>query len=841
MKKNLRSALALLLCCAAALLSCCTSREQYQSMAGDPPISTVSPVTGAGSGQSASVPITAATGAPADTNTATVDSAPLVRIDSTLRISEVMSSNKSTVAVDGLFPDWVELTNTGTAPLNLSNVRMRCDDVSYALPATELAPGGFLLLWCDGSGSDSFHAPFTLDKKGCTLTLENNAGVLDQAAVPALSADQSAVRQADGSFAATSFSTPGYANDATGYELFQRTLGSPAPLQIYEAVVYNQWYLRQSDYYDFIELKNVSPNAVALSDYYLSDKGSDRAMYRLPERTLEPGGIFVVYCTGSGEVSLNGAGAPFGLSADTEQLFLSYADGTLVDYACLHDIPYHGSMGRLDGQNGYFLFDTPTPAENNANGCRSIATAPVASQPDGIYNGVDLLTVALSAEGEIRYTTDGSLPTRDSELYTAPLTLSKTSVIRAVTYRDGFLPSEPTDLSYIINENHTLPVVSLVGTPGELISRMYNNPSQEIEVLGSVALFEEDSSFHKSCGIKLHGATSKFAQSKKSFKLCFRDRYDGALDYDIFENGVTHFASILLRAAQESTYSTLMRDNLAHQLAIQTFPNLPAQDYKYSVLYINGQYWGVYNIREAHSATHYAEHYGYDEDTVTQWKEKWDGAGPMAEILSFALSHNLANEDNYAKVAERLHLDSIIGWTIMEAYTGNFDSNPPNMRFYYSTADQKMAYALADLDLGMFSYDIFDTPMNGPVSDGTRVSYNYNKLVSALMKNKGFQLEMAKQLSAALKGPMSNENVLALIDKLADELRPEIARDRQRWRIGGDSDTVDYWEHGYQMVDYMRDFVSRKEGRAQYVVNSFISHSGLTSDEIQEYFSDWRS
>jgi len=136
-----------------------------------------------------------------------------------------------------------------------------------------------------------------------------------------------------------------------------------------------------------------------------------------------------------------------------------------------------------------------------------------------------------------------------------------------------------------------------------------------------------------------------------------------------------------------------MRDNLAHQLAIRAFPNLPAQDYKYSVLYINGQYWGVYNIREAHSTTHYAEHYGYDVDTVTQWKEKWDGAGPMAEILSFALSHNLANEENYAKVAERLHIDSIIGWTIMEAYTGNFDSNPPNMRFYYSTADNKMAYA----------------------------------------------------------------------------------------------------------------------------------------------------
>ena len=69
-------------------------------------------------------------------------------------------------------------------------------------------------------------------------------------------------------------------------------------------------------------------------------------------------------------------------------------------------------------------------------------------------------------------------------------------------------------------------------------------------------------------------------------KFSFHSSYDGELNYDLFENGVTTFSSVLLRAAQEDTFSTHMRDVFMHQLAIKCFPTLLAQDYKYTVLYI---------------------------------------------------------------------------------------------------------------------------------------------------------------------------------------------------------------------------------------------------------------
>lgn len=763
----------------------------------------------------------------------------------TLSINEVMLSNKATLADgQGLFPDWVELYNYGSDTLSLGSLMLCREEDRWVLPDRQLEPGGYLVVFCDGSSSDELHASFTLAKEGVDLSLETAEGALvEEFQVPACGADQSVYRNDEGAAVTTDYPTPGFDNTMEGYAKLQEARTCSSPLQIYEVLVYNAWELPQNgQYYDLVELKNMSGSDLELSDYYLSDKGGDRAIYQLPERTLEPGEIAVIYCTGEEALS-GGNRAPFGLSAERDQLYLSYKDGALVDYVSLHDIPYHGSYGRMDGSDGFFFFSAPTAGYVNAGGCRLIAEKPVLLGRDGVFDGVDGVTVELSAPGEIYYTLDGSAPTTSSAHYTEPLRLTETGVVRAIQVEQGKLTSEILELAFIINEGHTLPVVSLVGDPDDITgpAGLYRNPSKDIERIGAVKFFEDGQSFSIACGIKLHGATSKLAQSKKSFKLKFLSRLDGELHYDLFGNGVTDFSAILLRAAQESTYSTLMRDNLVHQLAIRAFPELPAQDYKYAVLYINGEYWGVYNIREAHTVEHYAYHYGYDPDTVTQWKELWDRESEIGQICAFALNHNLADDENYQKVVEHINIDSVIGWTILQAWSSNHDCNPPNMRFYYSTEDEMLRYALVDLDLGMFEYDGFDVPLRGSQVDGTRYSYAFNKLALKLLENKQYQRRMAEQLAAALKGPMATENVLALIDELADQLRPEIQRDRDRWAKGGEGDSVDFWEHGGEMVDSLRKYVERRG--TSVIINSFIYNVGLmrgslSKAELQEYFKD---
>ena len=756
-------------------------------------------------------------------------------------ISEVMSSNKATLVLDGQFPDWIELYNCGAESAELSHVVLRCGGKTARLPSREIAAGEYAVLALGDGAPDEDLAALAVAKEGCSLELLALDGtVFDSVEVPACESDRSFARGEDGTFALSDWPSPGFENTGSGYDARQETLIGASSLQISEVMVYNEWYkLGQSECFDWVELKNTGDETIPLSEYYLSDSLKDLQAYRLPDAALEPGELFVVFCTGT-DAAANDRQAAFGLNAQRESLYVSAEDGTVLDYVPLRRIPYGGSCGRLDGRGGFFFFKEPSPGEVNGQGMRRVAETPVALTADGVYNDVESVQLELSAAGELRYTTDGSVPTEGSSLYTGPLTIGATSVVRAVSFEEGCLPSEPLNLSFIINENHTLPVVSVMGDPTELMGRwgVYYDLDHERETPGAVELFEEDGSgFSISCGIKLHGMTSKRASGKKSLKLCFRSRYEGELHYDLFGNGVSEFASILLRSDIESNLPTLMRDNLMHQAAIDCFPEMPTLDHRYAVLYINGEYWGLYSIREAHSAAHYANHYGYNEDSVTVWKGLWDRYSETAKVCTFVIYNDMKDDENYRYAAEHLNIDSIIGWCVIEGWCSNFDSSPANIRYYYSSEDDMMRYGLSDLDLGMFAYPVFEVPFNGASENGVQNTYAYNVVPRRLMYNRQFQLEMARQLSEALHGAMSDEAMLALIDSYHDELLPEMGRNMIRWFGMKDAESgIFLWERN---VDGLRTYVTQFGGRSRMVVASFKRYATeLTDEEFAQFFGD---
>jgi hypothetical protein len=761
-----------------------------------------------------------------------------VPADLPLRISEVMPSNKATIVSDSLFSDWVELYNAGDEPITLKNVSLCCGTDSCLLGEGMLGAGEYLIVFCDGSGLPG-HADFSIAKEGESLALRTDRGaVLDEFELPACEADRSACRAGDGSIYVTAMATPGYENTAAGYERRQSELVCNSPLQISEVMVFRQFGNSPKGVgSDWVELKNVSGAELQLSDYYLSDSIKDSLSYRLPERVLAAGEYALIYCDGSAD---GGEYAPFKLSSKREHLYLSRADGAIVDYVLLENIPYGSSYGRTEGAGGFFYLSAPTPGAANGSGVRRVAEKPVLLSGEGVFNDVDTVEVVLSAPGEIHYTTDGSLPTASSPVYTAPLQFSATGVLRAISIEPGCLTSEVLNASFIINEHHTLPVVSLIADPDQMLSRsgMYYDIKHEIEIPGAVELFEEDGSFSISCGIKLHGAVSKAVSGKKSMKLCFRSRYDGDLEYDLFGNGVTEFSSILLRHPAEDQMSTYLRDILIHDMAKQCFPALPFLDYKFSVLYINGQYWGIYGIREAHSADHFANHYGYDADTVSSWKRLWDKSTVVGQACEFALYNNMADEDNFNRVAQNLDMDSLIAWTILQAWCANYDCNPSNVRYYYSTTDNLMRFALSDLDLGMFTYDLFDVPLVGSVNGGVRNNYDFNILARQVFANRNYQLRMAQALSDAFHGAMSDENVAAMIEGYRATLSPEVARDLKRWFPGmSEAESVNTWNI---LVNRLRDYAVSNGGRQRQMIDSFIAHTKprFTQEEIAYYFGD---
>ncbi len=732
-----------------------------------------------------------------------------------VRINELMPSNKATIADGNEFPDWIELYNYGGDTARLSGCTLSAGGKSCTLPELEIRPGAYAVIFCGGED-----VPVSLPKAGAEVRILSAGGTeIDSVSYENAESDVSLCR-GDG-LTASEYPTPGFENSDEGYAAFQASRECSSPLVINEAMVYNEWY-RSGDggLYDWVELKNVSAQELRLSDYYLSDDGKERAMYLLPDETLTPGETYLVYCTGDA----SGSYAPFALNAQSDSLYLSSADGSLCDYTLLRGIKYGGSYGRMPGENGFFYFASATPGADNADGARCIAAEPVPSIEPGVYDGVEGMSLELSAGGTIYYTLDGSTPSESSQVYSAPIPLDATTVVRAINVEPGKLASGSADLSYIVNEGHTLPVASLVADPDDLFGGrgIYSNPSLREERMGSIAFFDGEDGFSLDCGVKIHGATSRFAQRKKSLKLNFRSRYDGELNYDLFENGVTTFSSVLLRAAQEDTFSTHMRDVFMHQLAIKCFPTLLAQDYKYTVLYINGEYWGVYAFREAHSADSYANHYGYDADTVTQYKEAWDSGSATEELYNFMCNNRVSdNDENYAYVSSHIDVDSLIGWTILQAYCGNMDDNPPNFRMYYSSQDDMSRYALVDLDLGLFK-------MGNTYDVALYSGYAYSLFPRTLLTNEQFRERFLTKLSECLTGEMSNDSANALIDGLAAELRPEMERECTRWGY-----TVALWE---RMVDYLHEYINAYGGRARYMAASVKEYVKISDEEWDFYF-----
>ena len=441
-----------------------------------------------------------------------------------VRINELMPSNKATIADGNDFPDWIELYNYGGDTARLSGCTLSAGGKSCTLPELEIRPGAYAVIFCGGED-----VPVSLPKAGAEVRILSAGGTeIDSVSYENAESDVSLCRGGDG-LTASEYPTPGFENSDEGYAAFQASRECSSPLVINEAMVYNEWYHSgDGGLYDWVELKNVSAQELRLSDYYLSDDGKERAMYLLPDETLAPGETCLVYCTGD----TSGSYAPFALNAQSDSLYLSSADGSLCDYTLLRGIKYGGSYGRMPGENGFFYFTSATPGADNADGARCIAAEPVPSIEPGVYDGVEGMSLELSAGGTIYYTLDGSTPSESSQVYSAPIPLDATTVVRAINVEPGKLASGSADLSYIVNEGHTLPVASLVADPDDLFGGrgIYSNPSLREERMGSIAFFDGEDGFSLDCGVKIHGATSRFAQRKKSLKLNFRSRYDGELN-----------------------------------------------------------------------------------------------------------------------------------------------------------------------------------------------------------------------------------------------------------------------------------------------------------------------
>ncbi|MBQ7801585.1 MAG: lamin tail domain-containing protein [Oscillospiraceae bacterium] len=750
-------------------------------------------------------------------------------------ISEVMTANRSTITNQaGRLCDWVELYNPTGSAVTLEGAYLSddpADRMKWPIPTMTLQAGERTVIPCSGSGAPEGEADFSLNRDGFTMLLSGAVGnVIDQVEVPRMAEDRTWALQSDGTYTESAYPSPGYENTEDGYQAFRATQSPSGALIISEVMPSNCMYLQQADgeFYDWIELKNTSEITVNLADYALSDDPGDPDKFQLPAVELQPGQCYLIICSGSTDLTDSKyTHAPFTLSREESWVYLSrIADSSCSDYIRVYDVPYQHSVGRADGENGTFYFTTPTPGTDNGTGVAFISETPTVETPDGVYNDVQNVTVVLNGEGPLYYTTDGSVPTASSRQYTMPIILSATTVIRVVSLEDGKLPSDVVTAAYIINENHTLPVISITADPDEMFggTGIYTQYYQDKEIQCNLKLFEDGEGFSIDCGVKLYGHTG-LKNPKKSFKVNFRGRYGASyLTYPVYgEDGPQVYDSLCIRAGQDYPLS-IFRDELFTSLCREFSDSVLAQRDKFSILYVNGEYFGIYCMKEAFTETFYTQNMGGAAENVEIVQAPVDMDHEIYQINKYCRTNNQKTDEYYEYLSSIIDIDSLIDWMIMEGYCTNSDVQQ-NLRYFRSTdTGYKWQYAFYDLD---WTFNYHTTFRHIFSSDQT---WQHMTITKNLIKNPTFREKFLSRLSYAMETTLSDENVIARIEYYENLLDPEVKRERERW--GG---TYEAWKN---RVQELKDFVV-KEKHLSYIPDKLKQYIGLTSSEASTYFSRW--
>lgn len=771
--------------------------------------------------------------APTPPPTATIRPDELNRGLGQVVISEFMEKNRAVIQdEDGDFSDWIEIYNQSGEAVDISgwSISDKENKTGWRLPELSLESGQRLLIFASGKDRQEgqLHTDFALSgDEG--VYLRNEYGVLcSGAACGGCDGDISMTSDLSGGFSPCLYPTPGYESSSAGYESFQQSLLCESPLVINEAVVANFSTLpQQGEYYDWVELKNTGSQPLNLAGYYLSDDKDNYLKYALPELLLQPGQLLTVFCSAEALPDESALYTGFKLDSENEQLFLADSQGRVLDFASLRDIPYKGSYGRQAGESGWFFFPSASPGEENSGGSRRVAEAPVSLTPAGVYNGLDSLSVELSAAGNIHYTLDGSAPNEDSPLYTGPIAIDKTTVIRAVNLEPGALPSRALSLSYIVNENHSLPVLSLLTDSPQEFSIMYNGRQKGVELPASLSLYEENGGFTMGCGVSMNGETS-LALPKKNMSVRFRGAYGKAtLDYDLYGGGVTEFTNLLLRSGQDFPRS-IIRNELSQELCAQATGSVINQRSKYCVLYINGVYSGIYSLKEKTNEQHYANLAGVSRDSVTVMEANVPlDSEFFHQVVEFCMYNDMSLPENYSHFCDIFDVDSLIDWLILEGYCANTDVTSGNVRYCRSTEN--------DGKWRMMFYDL-DASFSDPSSIYMNLMSQYaqqNRQVSAfvvpLMANGDFAHRFLSRAAELMGSVLTVENVEREIDRLCAIVAPEVERDYARF--------------GRSPADWQAAVDSLKQTLADYDwqqlnVDNLCLLFNLDESQRQQYFGE---
>lgn len=607
---------------------------------------------------------------------------------------------------------------------------------------------------------------------------------------------------------------------------------------------------------DWVELFNTSAVAVNIGGYYLSDKPATPMKWQIPVGTTIPANGRRIFWASGKDVVVGGNNQHTNFKLTQmryESIVFADAAGVIIDQVAL--IPTQGdhSRGRItDGNATFGVFTTPTPNAANTGSFTDYVSKPTFSVAPGFYAAAQSVAISCADPNtQIRYTINGTTPTATSTLYSGPINVATTTAIRARAFstNTSFAPSFIETNTYFINVTHTMPVISLCGS-----FTNFFNTAQDIKNtieyfdLSQVLQYEMDGDMSK------HGNDS-WAYSQKGMRFYVKDEYGYAnnIEYQQFPTSPRNeFDVIIIKAAGSDNYPDgggggsqpcHLRDSYVQGLAEKNSLNVDVRRLQSAIVYINGAYWGIYEVRERVDSDYTAYYYNQEKEDIDQLRY-WGGLNieegsdtAWNNLYNYIMANPMTVQANYDYVVDKLDPMSLIDNFILNTYVNNSDwmnwntswwrgrkntANTPKVRWRYDLWDEDNTFDLGQNYTGLPSTSYTNDPCeigNLPQFTGPNVGpeMGHVKIFNKLMDNQVFKDAYINRYADLTNTAFRCDSMLAFLQRFEDKLTLEMPQHITRW--GG---SMAQWQAGLQ---HIRDEIN---GRCAVIDSGIIDCFSVT-------------
>ena len=610
----------------------------------------------------------------------------------------------------------------------------------------------------------------------------------------------------------------------------------------YSAANYDTHIDNYGEYEDWVELYNPTSAAIDISGWYLTDKPANPTKWMVPSSFIIPANeVAIIYCSGRDELLGSFAHSNFKITQTKGNEILMLSDAASNFQDSIRVLPNQNSHTRGRESNGasiWSVFVNGSPNSINMGPMQEYATTPVFSQSGGYYNGpVNITLSSPDPNITIYYTTNGDEPNNTSSVYTGPINITTTTVVKAISYSsNNNIPSSFIDYhTFFINDTHTIPILSISGDVGQsgLVDLLDGGwGSTSLEPKGTIEWFNQN-------GVLLDKGTGEFnkhgndswAYDQRGFDYIMRDQfgYNYALQDQVFATKTRNkFQRVIVKAAANDNYpfsyggtGAHIRDAYVHHLSQIGDLRLDERSTSSCIVYLNGAYWGVYEMREKVDDHDFTDYY-YDQNKnnlqyLKTWGNTWTEYGaPNAQpdwdsFVNFVTTNPMNNQANYNYAKSIYNTGSLIDYFLLNAYVVCQDWLNWNTAWWRGMDPdgdkKKWRYTLWDMD-NTFDHGTNYTgiPSSSPNAEpcdpstlGNTGGQGHVPIWNEMLTNQEFHDDYINRWQDLANGPLSCDFMIHILDSMVAVIEPEMPRQILTW--GG---TYSGWQSN---VADLRNFI----------------------------------